>query len=75
MPKIRIITKYNKFRVFQAKKMIKTEGITMELEAKALTLKVPLKILGEPDFILASLKTYAGLLPVDTVSFRKINIK
>jgi LmbE family N-acetylglucosaminyl deacetylase len=75
MPKMRIITKYNRFKVFDAKKMIKPEGVTLELKAKELILKVPLKILGEPDFVLASAKTYAGILPVDAVSFRKISIR
>ena len=75
MPKMRIVTKYNRFKVFDAKKMIKPEGVTLELKAKELILKVPLKILGEPDFVLASAKTYAGILPVDAVSFRKISIR
>jgi len=75
MPKIRIITKYNRFKVFDARKMIKAEDIESQLNPKDLILKVPLKILGEPDFVLASVKSYAGVLPVNTVSFRKINIR
>lgn len=75
MPKIRILAKYNKFRVFDAKKMLKPEGVALELNPNELILKIPLKILGEPDFVLASLKTSKGRLPVDAVSFRKINIK
>ena len=75
MPKMRIITKYNKFKVFDAKRMIKPEGVTLELKDQELILKVPLKILGEPDFVLASAKTFAGILPVDVVSFRKISIR
>jgi hypothetical protein len=38
-------------------------------------LKVPLHLLGDPDFILAALKTYSGILRTDTTSFRKINIQ
>jgi len=75
MPKIRIVTKHNRFRVFAGRKMIKPEGISLELKEKELILKVPLKILGEPDFILTSVKTYSGVLPVDAISFRKINIQ
>jgi len=75
MPKIRIIIKANKFNVFDANKMIKPEGIALELNARGFILKVPFKILGEPDFILSSMKTYAGILPIDTVGFRKINIR
>ncbi len=75
MPKIRIIAQHSRFKVFDGKKMIKAEGISSELNAEEFILKVPLKILGEPDFILSSLKTYTGIFPMDTVSFRKINIR
>jgi LmbE family N-acetylglucosaminyl deacetylase len=75
MPKIRIIIKVNKFKVFDTNRMIKPEGIVLELNAQQFILKVPFKILGEPDFILSSMKTYAGILPIDTVGFRKINIR
>lgn len=75
MPKIRIIAQHNRFKVFDGKKMIRAEGISSELNAQEFLLKVPLKILGEPDFILSSMKTYAGILPIDTVGFRKIKIR
>jgi LmbE family N-acetylglucosaminyl deacetylase len=74
MPKIRIITKYKKFRVFDGKRMISAQGIDLEFKPKEMLLKVPLKILGEPDFILTAFKTYAGILHTDTTSFRKIKI-
>jgi len=75
MPKIRIVTRYKKFKVFNGRKMIKPQGITLALNPKKFILKVPLQILGEPDFILALVKTYSGVLHVDTTSFRKINIE
>lgn len=75
MPKVRIITRYKKFRVFNGRKMIKPAGLSLGLKSKELILEIPLKILGEPDFILAAVKTYAGALRTDTTSFRRINIK
>lgn len=74
MPKVRIISKYKKFKVFNGKKMVKSQGLNLALNSKELILKIPLKILGEPDFILAAVKTYSGVLHVDTTSFREINI-
>jgi len=74
MPKIRIITRYKRFKVFAARKMIKPEGVSLELNPNELMLKVPLKILGDPDFILTAVRTYAGILHTDTTSFRKISI-
>lgn len=75
MPKIRIITKHNKYRIFDGKKAMVTQGVGLELNPDALNLKVPLRLLGGPDFILAAVKTYAGILQTDTTSFRKINIQ
>lgn len=75
MPKVRIITKHNKFKVFYGKKMIKAQGINLEVNSNKFALKVPLQLLGEPDFVLAAVKTYAGILHTDTTSFRKIIIE
>jgi LmbE family N-acetylglucosaminyl deacetylase len=75
MPKIRISVKSNNYRVFNAKKMIKPERITLEYDTKKIILKVPLKLLGDPDYIFSSLKTFRGILPIDTAAFRKIKIK
>jgi len=75
MPKIRIVTRNNKFRVFDGRKMIKTKGVSVDLKSNILILKVPLDVLANPDFILTSIKTYGGVLPFDVTSFRKIYIK
>ncbi len=75
MPKIRIIIRHKSLKVLDARKRIKVEGLGLELNSDEATLKVPLKILGEPDFVLAALKTYTGVLHIDTTSFREINIK
>jgi len=74
MPKIRIITKYKKLKVFDGRKMISPEGLSLELNSRELNLKVPLEILGEPDFVLTAVKTYTMILDVDTTGFREINI-
>ncbi len=75
MPKIRIIVRNNKIKVFDKKSMLKTHGVSVGLDSSGLILRVPLWVLGDPEFILVSLKSYRGMLPVDVVAFRKINIK
>jgi hypothetical protein len=75
MPKISIIAKYNRFRVFNGKSMIEPQGISLQLSSRTLILKVPLKILGSPDFILTSMKAYGRPLPADVTGFRKIDIE
>ncbi|MGE5197373.1 MAG: hypothetical protein ACM3IL_02590, partial [Deltaproteobacteria bacterium] len=74
MPKIRIIAKHNFIGVFDAGRRIKTDAVAMDFQETEVTLKVPLNMLGEPDFVLTATKTYSGVLPVGAVGFRKINI-
>ena len=75
MPKLRIITKHKKFRVFDKRTMINPEGISLDLQSNSLIIKIPLEILGNPDFILTSMKAYGEKLPVDSIGFRRIEIK
>ncbi len=75
MPKIRIIAGYNKFKVFDGKSMLKPQGISLQLSSNALILKVPLQVLGNPEFILSSMRSYGWPLPADVTGFRKIDIK
>jgi LmbE family N-acetylglucosaminyl deacetylase len=75
MPKIRIITKYKRFKVFEERKIIETSGVSTVLKSNVLILKVPLQLLGKPEFLLTSIKVYGGALPVDVTAFRKIDIK
>jgi len=75
MPKIQIITKHDKFKVFNERKIIKPDGVSLVLKSNALILKVPLFLLGDPDFILSSAKVYGGSLPAEPVGFQRIYIK
>jgi hypothetical protein len=74
MPKIRIITRHTQVRVFDGKKMLPSDGVALDLKDKELIVRVPFALMGNPDFVLASLKTYAGVLPVNAVSYRKIKL-
>jgi len=75
MPKIRILTKGNRFKIFDGRKIVDPKGASLEYKRSELILKIPLKILGNPDFILTAVKTYSGILRTDTSAFRKINLK
>ncbi len=75
MPKIFLATRQNKFKMRDGRKVINPQGMVIELGPKELILKVPLGILGNPDFILASVRTNAGGICVDSRGFRKINLK
>lgn len=75
MPKVRIITSGNKYKVFNGKNRVTDSGVLLDLGNNVLILKIPLNFLNQPDYILASLKAYHIKLPVDVVGFRRIKIK
>ncbi|MBM3244487.1 MAG: hypothetical protein FJZ15_01670, partial [Candidatus Omnitrophica bacterium] len=74
MPKITIYTKYNRFRVFDSRKLIQESNVDLKLLPGQINLKIPLRLLGFPDYILASVKAYTDKPPVFSTGFRKINI-
>lgn len=75
MPKIRIVTKYNKVEILDGAKRIKAQGARVEVNSNVWLLRVPLPLLGNPETILSFIKPYRGKLPADTLGFRKIVIK
>ncbi len=75
MPKIRIITMGRSCKVFSAKHRVIDPGVKIDLGRNALIIKVPLKLLGQPDYLLTAAKAYHGNLPIDVTVFRKVRIK
>lgn len=75
MPKIRIITKGKNCKVFSSKKRVKDPGVGIDFGRNSLIIKIPLKLLGQPDYTLTALKAYHGNLPIDGAAFRKVKIK
>lgn len=75
MPKIRIITAHKKFVVFDKRTKIDPTGVSLDFDSNVWILKVPLKMLGNPQFILTFMKTYGLTLPEESIGFRRIRIK
>jgi LmbE family N-acetylglucosaminyl deacetylase len=75
MPKIRIITRHTKLRAYDGRKRIDPAGLRLDLNPQKLILRVPLGLLGNPDFILVSAKAYAKKISAGATGFRKIVIK
>jgi LmbE family N-acetylglucosaminyl deacetylase len=75
MPKILMLTKHTRFKMLDGAKVIAGQGVSLEMEPEELVIRIPFSLLGNPDFILASVRGNAGVSYVDTLSFRKINIK
>ena len=75
MPKLRIIVKNGKFKIFDGPKIIHPEGVVLEASPDRVTIRIPLSVLGGPDFVLASVRAYGGMVPVDATAFRRLTIQ
>ena len=75
MPKIRIITMRKSCKVFSSKNRVTNSGVLVDFGRNSLIIRIPLKLLGQPDYVLTALKAYHGNLPIDVLAFRKVKIK
>ncbi len=75
MPKIRIITKYRRVKIFNGRKLIDQDNTALDLQANEAILRIPLVLLGDPDFLFISVKGYTDTSCVDAMGFRKVNIR
>jgi len=75
MPKIRISVQNDRDVVIHDKrKSVRAEGYYYIMRGNDIYLKVPLSGLGNPEYILASGRTYKGVLPYYTTSWRVLEI-
>ncbi|MFA5149778.1 MAG: PIG-L family deacetylase [Candidatus Omnitrophota bacterium] len=76
MPNICVRTKKDKVVVeeLNLKKNLDPQGTSAQLKGELFILKVPLKLLGDPDFLLTCVMTDKTFLPLDAVGFRKVKI-
>ncbi len=75
MPKICVILQRKALSVFDANTQINAEGAVMEFGEKEVVFNIPLKVLGDPDFILVSARAQTNMLQHDASAFRKIILK
>ncbi len=75
MPKIRVVAKRDKLWVFNGRHPLNPQNISFDLGEEAATLTIPLAYLGDPDFILASVRGMTGKPFIETGVFRKVILK
>lgn len=75
MPKLTIVFKGNKCKVFDKGKLVKPQRVGLELDANELTLRIPLEALGEPSCVFSSVRARGTALPFEAVGYRRIEIK
>ncbi|MCX5709472.1 MAG: PIG-L family deacetylase [Candidatus Omnitrophica bacterium] len=75
MPKIRILCKRNNVKVLSGRHPVSSQGAVLERDKAGAVLKIPMSLLGEPDFILTSIKAFGSTFSFDTTGFRRLNIE
>jgi LmbE family N-acetylglucosaminyl deacetylase len=75
-PNISIMTRYDKLKILDMnfKKEVDPKTTSIEMHRNFMILKVPLKLLGDPEFILTSLIASRDFMPFDATGFRRIQI-
>lgn len=74
MPKIRLRFATIGHKIFDQSRQIKHDGVLIERNAKAISVSIPLDLLGNPEKILTSASTYLGAIPLDWVSWRILDL-
>lgn len=75
MPKIRITFGLGGVQVRNKKQILFSKGIDLKYEDNAFILKVPLYILGDPDYIFACARTHTHDLPFNETSWRILDME
>lgn len=75
MPKIMFISRYNVFKIFDKGRPVSSAGVSVRLSKGLVTVGVPLRLLGDPDRMLVSVRTYDGMQPRGAAGFRRIRVQ
>ena len=74
MPKVHIRLGLSRYTVYDQTNKLPSDSIEVQREASDLIVKVPWTLLGDPQKILTSARTYLGSVPLDWVSWRTVAI-
>ena len=70
MPKIRLVVSPFATSVYDGERRILSSGASVSRQKGGIIVKVPLKLLGKPDYVLTATKTGAGEMPVSETFWR-----
>ncbi len=74
MPKISVRLGSLSYTVYDQNKRIAQDSISVKRTPSDVTIAVPLKLLGDPDRILTSARTYLGNVPLDSASWVSVEL-
>ncbi len=74
MPKVHIRLGALGYKVFDQNKKLPLESVKVKRDPKEITIKIPLRLIGNPQRILTNAQTYLGKVPLDWVSWRELEL-
>ncbi len=75
MPKLHIKFGALEHKILDQNHSLPLDSIKVERHAKEITVRIPLQLIGNPDRILTSSRTYLTEVPLDWTSWRIVEIK
>ncbi|TAN39203.1 MAG: PIG-L family deacetylase [Verrucomicrobia bacterium] len=75
MPKIRVELGEFHYNVFDQTRQLPSETVTLERHAREIMVHIPLKLLGDPERVLATARTYLADLPLDAEAWRVLDLR
>ncbi|MCX5702426.1 MAG: PIG-L family deacetylase [Candidatus Omnitrophica bacterium] len=70
MPKIQLSVGWGGLVIKDKKQILHVKNAKLSAQGKELIFKIPLNMLGNPDYLLSSVKTHSGSLPLDASAWR-----
>ncbi len=74
MPKIRVRLGVLSYTVYDQAKRLEQKTVKVSRTSNEVQIRVPLKVLGNPDRILTSARTYLGNVPLDSASWMRVEL-
>ncbi|MFH1778151.1 MAG: hypothetical protein ABH952_11410 [Candidatus Omnitrophota bacterium] len=74
MPKIHLQFGMVEHKIFDQKRSLPLETIQVERKPKEITMRIPLKLLGDPNRILTSVRIYVVAVPIDWAAWRILEV-
>jgi len=74
MPKIRVVFGSKSHKVYDQSRVLAADGVKVDRSPREIRIRLPLEVLGSPQRILTSARTYVGFVPLDWVQWRVLMV-
>ena len=75
MPKIRVVLGELGYKVYDQDHPLDSHSVTVRSRAREIQVRVPLALLGNPERVLVSARTYLADVPLDWVAWRALDLR